>query len=46
MLTQTVSGRVYDFSHAVGGLYMPQPVAVAVGLQGLTPILLLVHDCL
>ena len=31
MLTQTVSGRVYDYSHAVGGLYIPQTVGIAVG---------------
>jgi DNA-binding beta-propeller fold protein YncE len=31
MLTQTAAGRVYDFSHAVGGTYMPYPVNVAVG---------------
>ena len=34
MLTQTAAGRTYDFSHAVGGLYMPQPVAVEVGSDG------------
>ncbi|PON16374.1 hypothetical protein C2W62_18815 [Candidatus Entotheonella serta] len=31
MLTQTVAGRVFDYSHAVGGQYLPQPVGVAVG---------------
>lgn len=31
MLTQTIAGRVYDFSHAVGGRYIPQPVSLAVG---------------
>ena len=31
MLTQTVLGRVYDYSHAVGGLYIPQPVGIAFG---------------
>ena len=31
MLTQTVAGRVYDYSHAVGGRLVPYPVGVAVG---------------
>ena len=31
MLTQVVAGRVYDFSHAVGGRYLPQPVGIAIG---------------
>ena len=32
MLTQTVAGRVYDYSHVVGGNnYIPLPVGVAVG---------------
>ena len=31
MLTQTVAGRVYDYSRAVGGRYLPQPVGIAVG---------------
>ena len=31
MLTQTVMGRVYDYSHAVGGLYIPQTVGIAIG---------------
>ena len=36
MLTQTVSGRIYDFSHAVGrgaiaGEGFSQPVALAMG---------------
>ena len=31
MLTQTVAGRVYDYSHSVGGLYVPQPVGIALG---------------
>ncbi len=31
MLTQTVAGRVYDYSHAVGGLHIPQTVGLAVG---------------
>ena len=31
MLTQTILGRVYDYSHAVGGLYLPQIVGVAFG---------------
>ena len=31
MLTVTVSGRTYDFSHAVGGYFLAQPVGVAVG---------------
>ena len=29
MLTTIAAGRVFDFSHAVGGLEMPQPVASA-----------------
>ena len=32
MLTTVVSGRTFDYSHAVGGLYMPMPVAVACGV--------------
>ena len=31
MLTQTVMGRVYDYSHAVGGRHIPQPVGLALG---------------
>ena len=31
MLTQTVLGRVYDYSHSVGGLYLPQTVGIAFG---------------
>lgn len=31
MLTQTILGRVYDYSHAVGGLYLPQIVGIAFG---------------
>lgn len=31
MLTTVAAGRTFDFSHAVGGLYMPQPIGVAVG---------------
>ena len=31
MLTTVAKGRTYDFSHAVGGLYMPQPIGVAAG---------------
>ena len=31
MLTQTVAGRVYDYRYAVGGLYIPQPVGIAIG---------------
>lgn len=31
MLTTVAAGRTFDFSHAVGGLYMPQPINVAVG---------------
>ncbi|ETX07145.1 MAG: hypothetical protein ETSY2_12895 [Candidatus Entotheonella gemina] len=31
MLTQTVAGRVFDYSHAVGGQHLPQPVGVALG---------------
>lgn len=31
MLTTVAAGRTFDFSHAVGGLYMPQPVGVAAG---------------
>ena len=31
MLTQVVAGRVYDYSHAVGGNFMPLPIEVALG---------------
>ena len=31
MLTTVVAGRTFDYSHAVGGLYMPMPVSVACG---------------
>ena len=31
MLTTVAKGRTFDFSHAVGGLYMPSPIAVAAG---------------
>ena len=31
MLTTVSKGRTYDFSHAVGGLYMPQPIGVVAG---------------
>lgn len=31
MLTTIAAGRVFDFSHAVGGLEMPQPIASACG---------------
>lgn len=31
MLTTVVAGRTFDYSHAVGGLYMPMPVAVTCG---------------
>lgn len=31
MLTTVAAGRVFDFSHAVGGLEMPQPIASACG---------------
>ena len=40
MLTQTVAGRTYDFSHAVGGLYMIQPCSLAVGSGDLVYALL------
>ena len=30
MLTQTVAGRAYDFSHVVGGRHINRPVAIAV----------------
>ena len=30
MLTQAIAGRVYDYSHAVGGQYIPLPIGVAV----------------
>ncbi len=33
MLTTVVAGRTFDYSHAVGGLYMPMPVAVACGFE-------------
>ena len=39
MLTRTVAKRVYDYSHAVGGTYMPQPVGVAVGADDLVYVL-------
>ena len=31
MLTRTVVGRTYDFSHCVGGRYPKQPVGLAIG---------------
>ena len=31
MLTQTVAGRVYDYSHSVGGREMMKPQALAIG---------------
>jgi DNA-binding beta-propeller fold protein YncE len=31
MLTVTVSGRTYDFSHNVGGRYMQEPVSIGIG---------------
>ena len=31
MLTQTVLGRVFDYSHAVGGTYIPQVVGITFG---------------
>ena len=31
MLTTVAAGRVYDYSHAVGGLEMPLPIATACG---------------
>lgn len=31
MLTQSVAGRVFDYSHAVGGQHLPQPVGIALG---------------
>ena len=39
MLTVTVSGRTYDFSHAVGGYYIAQPVGVAKGEGDLVYVL-------
>ena len=39
MLTVTVSGRTYDFSHAVGGYYITQPVGVATGEGDLVYVL-------
>ena len=39
MLTQTVAGRVYDYSHAVGGRYLPQPVGLAIGADDTVYIL-------
>ncbi|MCH8062865.1 MAG: NHL repeat-containing protein [Chloroflexi bacterium] len=39
MLTQTVAGRVYDYSHAVGGRYLPQPVGLAIGAGDVVYIL-------
>ena len=40
MLTQTVSGRTYDYSHAVGGRYIGQPCSVAMGSGDLVYALL------
>ena len=39
MLTQTVAGRVYDYSHAVGGRHLPQPVGLAIGSGGAVYVL-------
>ena len=33
MLTQTVAGRTYDFSHVVGGRYIGRPVSLAVASE-------------
>jgi sugar lactone lactonase YvrE len=40
MLTQTVAGRTYDYSHAVGGRYIGQPCSLAMGAGGLVYALL------
>jgi len=40
MLTQTVAGRTYDFSHAVGGRYIGQPCSLAMGSGDLVYALL------
>ncbi len=39
MLTQTSAGRTYDFSHAVGGRYLQNPVALALGSGDLVYVL-------
>ena len=40
MLTQTVAGRTYDYSHAVGGRYIGQPCSLAVGSGDVVYVLL------
>ena len=40
MLTQTVAGRTYDYSHAVGGRYIGQPCSMAMGSGDLVYALL------
>ena len=40
MLTQTVAGRTYDFSHAVGGQYVNHPCSMATGSGDLVYALL------
>ncbi len=39
MLTTVAKGRTYDFSHAVGGLYMPQPIGVVSGEDDMVYVL-------
>ena len=39
-LTQTVAGRTYDYSHAVGGRYMGSPCSIAVGSGDVVYVLL------
>ena len=39
MLTQTAAGRTFDFSHVVGGRFIPQCIAVAFGPDNLVYVL-------
>jgi DNA-binding beta-propeller fold protein YncE len=39
MLTQTAAGRTFDFSHVVGGRFIPNCVALAVGPENLVYVL-------
>ena len=40
MLTRTVAGRTFDYSHAVGGRYIGQPCSLAVGSGNTVYVLL------
>ena len=40
MLTRTVAGRTFDYSHAVGGRYIGQPCSLAVGSGNAVYVLL------